>query len=82
MWEVAGQPARIAHAPGGLHDVPSDRIAAVVTSLEMKSRPAVRPELSGPWRLQRASTQDAAGSRSLSRALWEDRRRVDLVLAA
>ncbi|MBS0523983.1 MAG: hypothetical protein JSS04_10125, partial [Proteobacteria bacterium] len=28
----------------GLHDVPADRIAAVVTSLEMKSRPALRPE--------------------------------------
>ena len=39
--------------PDGLHDVPSDRIAAVVTSLEMKSRPALRPELNGPWRLQR-----------------------------
>jgi GNAT superfamily N-acetyltransferase len=38
--------------PDGLHDVPPDRIAAVVTSLQMKSRPAARPETSGPWRLQ------------------------------
>ena len=37
----------------GLHDVPSDRIAAVVTSLEMKTRPALRPEPGGPWQLQR-----------------------------
>jgi GNAT superfamily N-acetyltransferase len=37
----------------GLHDVPADRIAAVVTSLEMKSRPALRPEMSGPWDLRR-----------------------------
>jgi GNAT superfamily N-acetyltransferase len=39
--------------PDGLHDVPPDRIAAVVTSLEMKSRPALRPEISGPWQLRR-----------------------------
>src|ERR1700760_4874347 len=39
--------------PDGLHDVPADRIAAVVTSLEMKSRPALRPEMSGPWQLRR-----------------------------
>ena len=34
--------------PDGLHDVPPDRIAAVVTSLEMKSRPAARPEIERP----------------------------------
>jgi GNAT superfamily N-acetyltransferase len=49
----------------GLHDVPSDRIAAVVTSLEMKSRPAARPELSGPWRLQPMTRADPGAYRSL-----------------
>jgi GNAT superfamily N-acetyltransferase len=39
--------------PDGLHDVPNDRIAAVVTSLEMTSRPAARAEQAGPWRLTR-----------------------------
>lgn len=37
----------------GFHDVPADRIAAVVTSLEMTARPALRPEIEGPWRLKR-----------------------------
>jgi len=51
--------------PDGLHDVPPDRIAAVVTSLEMKSRPAARPELSGPWRLQRMTRPEPDTYRSL-----------------
>jgi GNAT superfamily N-acetyltransferase len=51
--------------PDGLHDVPSDRIAAVVTSLEMKSRPALRPEIAGPWRLQRMMRPDPDAYRDL-----------------
>src|SRR5690349_21704888 len=51
--------------PDGLHDVPPDRIAAVVTSLEMKSRPGARPELNGPWRLQRMTRPDPGVYRSL-----------------
>jgi GNAT superfamily N-acetyltransferase len=51
--------------PDGLHDVPPDRIAAVVTSLEMKSRPALRPELKGPWRLQRLTRPTPEAYRAL-----------------
>jgi GNAT superfamily N-acetyltransferase len=51
--------------PDGLHDVPPDRIAAVVTSLEMKARPALRPEQTGPWRLQRMTRPDPAAYRAL-----------------
>ena len=39
--------------PDGFHDIPNDRIAAVVTSLEMRERPAARPAPDGPWTLQR-----------------------------
>jgi GNAT superfamily N-acetyltransferase len=49
----------------GLHDVPDDRIAAVVTSLEMKARPQLRPEQAGPWRLQRMPKPDPDAYRSL-----------------
>jgi GNAT superfamily N-acetyltransferase len=51
--------------PDGLHDVPADRIAAVVTSLEMKSRPPLRPEMSGPWRLQRMTRPEPDASLAL-----------------
>ena len=51
--------------PDGLHDVPADRIAAVVTSLEMKSRPALRPETSGPWHLRRMVRPEADVYRAL-----------------
>ncbi len=51
--------------PDGLHDVPSDRIAAVVTSLEMKARPALRPEIGGPWQLQRLTRPDPGAYRAL-----------------
>ena len=64
--------------PDGLHDVPADRIAAVVTSLEMKSRPALRPEMSGPWQLRRMTRPEPDAYRAL---YGEDRRRMDLVLA-
>jgi GNAT superfamily N-acetyltransferase len=51
--------------PDGLHDVPADRIAAVVTSLEMKSRPALRSEMSGPWHLRRMVRPEPDVYRSL-----------------
>jgi GNAT superfamily N-acetyltransferase len=51
--------------PDGLHDVPADRIAAVVTSLEMKSRPALRPETSGPWQLRRLARPEPEAYRAL-----------------
>ena len=51
--------------PDGLLDVPDDRIAAVVTSLEMKSRPAPRPEIDGPWQLQRMTRPGPDAYRAL-----------------
>ncbi|OJF96810.1 GNAT family N-acetyltransferase [Pararhizobium antarcticum] len=36
----------------GYHDIPSDKIVAVVTSLQMLQRPPVRAEASGPWTLR------------------------------
>jgi GNAT superfamily N-acetyltransferase len=58
--------------PDGLHDVPSDRIAAVVTSLEMKSRPALRPEIGGPWRLQRLARPEPDAYRDLYRRIGDE----------
>jgi hypothetical protein len=49
----------------GLHDVPDDRIAAVVTSLEMRTRPARRPEIAGPWTLERLAQPSAEAYRAL-----------------
>ena len=49
----------------GLHDVPNDRIAAVVTSLQMFARPALRPEIRGPWELQRFAKPDAETYRAI-----------------
>lgn len=51
--------------PDGLHDVPNDRIAAVVTSLQMFVRPAARPEQKGPWILQRLERPDVDAYRAL-----------------
>jgi GNAT superfamily N-acetyltransferase len=51
--------------PDGLHDVPSDRIAAVVTSLEMKSCPTSRPEIAGPWQLRPMMRPDPDAYRDL-----------------
>jgi GNAT superfamily N-acetyltransferase len=51
--------------PDGLHDVPNDRIAAVVTSLEMFERPAARPEADGPWKLQRLERPQPGSYRAL-----------------
>jgi GNAT superfamily N-acetyltransferase len=36
----------------GYHDIPSDKIVAVVTSLQMLQRPPARAEVSGPWTLR------------------------------
>lgn len=56
----------------GLHDVPSDRIAAVVTSLEMKTRPALRPESGGPWQLQRLLRPEPDVYRALYRQIGDE----------
>jgi GNAT superfamily N-acetyltransferase len=62
----------------GLHDVADDRIAAVVTSLEMFERPSARPEIAGPWKLQRLERPDPESYRALyakigERWLWYSR---------
>jgi len=56
----------------GLHDVPDDRIAAVVTSLQMFDRPAPRPEIAGPWELRRFVRPDAEAYRALYRKIGEE----------
>jgi GNAT superfamily N-acetyltransferase len=66
------------YLPDGLHDVPNDRIAAVVTSLEMFERPILRPEIAGPWKLQRLARPDIESYRALygklgDRWLWFSR---------
>lgn len=58
--------------PDGLHDVPADRIAAVVTSLEMKSRPALRPEMGGPWQLQRMVRPEPDAYRALYKKIGDE----------
>lgn len=56
----------------GLHDVPDDRIAAVVTSLQMRARPAPRPEIAGPWRLDRLVQPDAETYRAIYRKIGDE----------
>ncbi len=54
-------------------DVPAGKIAAVVTSLEMLSRPALRPERPGlSFSLQRVTQPDLAWFRDLFRRTGED----------
>jgi GNAT superfamily N-acetyltransferase len=56
----------------GFHDVPDDRIAAVVTSLQMFARPAPRPEIAGPWELQRIARPDPDTYRSIYRKVGDE----------
>jgi GNAT superfamily N-acetyltransferase len=56
----------------GFHDVPDDRIAAVVTSLQMFARPAPRPEIGGPWELQRIARPDPDTYRSIYRKVGDE----------
>jgi GNAT superfamily N-acetyltransferase len=64
-------------------DVPAGKIAAVVTSLEMLSRPALRPEPSNAaWALRHVATPDLAWFRDLFRRvgepwLWSSRLEMD-----
>jgi len=57
--------------PDGFHDIPNDRIAAVVTSLEMRERPAARPAPDGPWTLQRLERPDLEAYRALYKKIGE-----------
>jgi GNAT superfamily N-acetyltransferase len=57
----------------GFHDVPDGKIAAVVTSLEMHARPALRAEIADPpWTLRRLITPSADEYLDLYRAVGGD----------
>lgn len=57
----------------GFHDVPAGKLAAIVTYLEMRERPALRPEPSeAPWHLRRVERPEPAWYRTLFRRVGED----------
>jgi GNAT superfamily N-acetyltransferase len=59
--------------PDGYSDVPRGKLAAVVTCLEMKSKPAVRTERGdAPWRLRRVLQPDPDWYRELFRRVGSD----------
>jgi GNAT superfamily N-acetyltransferase len=58
--------------PDGYSDVPASKIAAVVTHLEMTSRPAQSPAPFGPWKLRRVERPDLAWYRDLYRRVGEE----------
>src|SRR5262245_928690 len=54
-------------------DVPAGKLAAVVTSLEMLSRPALRPEYAGRgWQLRHVQQPDLLWFRDLFRRVGHD----------
>lgn len=57
--------------PDGYSDVPTGKIAAVVTHLEMTARPAPRPDPAGPWSLRRVEAPGLAWFRDLYRRIGE-----------
>jgi GNAT superfamily N-acetyltransferase len=57
----------------GFHDVPAGKIAAIVTSLEMFAKPALRPEVAdAPWRLERMAEPEPDAYLDLYRAVGRD----------
>src|SRR6201991_1047632 len=58
--------------PDGYSDVPADKIAAVVTHLEMTERPALRPDPEGAWTLRRVPSPDLDWFRDLYRRVGEE----------
>jgi GNAT superfamily N-acetyltransferase len=58
--------------PDGYSDVPSGKIAAVVTHLEMTERPALRPDPEGAWTLRRVPSPDLDWFRDLYRRVGEE----------
>jgi GNAT superfamily N-acetyltransferase len=59
--------------PDGYTDVPQGKLAAVVTSLEMRDGPRLRPDPPGkPWRLRRVVDPDLAWFRDLFRRVGQD----------
>jgi GNAT superfamily N-acetyltransferase len=74
--------------PNGYFDVPADKIAAIVTSLEMVARPVLPPDPVGDWTLRRVAQPDLDWYRDLYARvgrewLWSQRLRMsDAELAA
>jgi GNAT superfamily N-acetyltransferase len=58
--------------PDGYSDVSPGKIAAVVTHLEMRERPALPPDADGPWTLRRVERPDLDWFRDLYRRVGED----------
>ena len=58
--------------PDGYSDVPAGKIAAVVTHLEMITRPPLRPDPPGAWTLRRVETPDLNWFRDLYRRVGEE----------
>jgi GNAT superfamily N-acetyltransferase len=58
--------------PDGYSDVPTRKIAAVVTHLEMTARPALRRDPPGAWTLRRVETPDLDWFRDLYRRVGEE----------
>ena len=52
---------------GGLRDIPGDKVATIVTTLEMRERPRPRPLPASPLRLQRWAAPDPDKYRALFR---------------
>jgi GNAT superfamily N-acetyltransferase len=58
--------------PDGHSDVPTGKIAAVVTHLEMMQRPPPRSEQGGPWTLRHVGHPDPDWFRDLYRRIGEE----------
>lgn len=73
----------IVHIPDGYHPVPAGKLAAVVTYLEMRERPSLRPEVRGhAWSVRRVEAPTDAWYRDVYRRvggtqLWATRLRLD-----
>jgi len=58
--------------PDGYSDIPAGKIAAIVTHLEMTTRPPRRDDPPGTWRLRKVDHPDLAWYRDLYRRVGED----------
>ena len=58
--------------PDGYSDVPSGKVAAIVTHLEMTARPAPRPDPAGAWTLRRVEIPPLDWFRDLYRRVGEE----------
>lgn len=58
--------------PDGYSDIPAGKIAAIVTHLEMTTRPAARDDPPGTWSLRKADTPALDWYRDIFRRVGED----------